>query len=148
MPRRLNAIAYRRNDHARQLAECFGVPRCDRTPAGQVRLQLFELREPKRACDIRQPVIEAQQDHFIEPLPALLPLPRLAADPVIAKTPQRLRQLRVVSRNHAAFTGSKVLDRMKAEHSHISNAPDALPKMLGAQSMAGILDENESVLRR
>src|SRR6267142_111974 len=129
MPRWLDAVTYRRNNHARQLAECLGVPRRNRAPAGQVRLQLFELRETECACDIRQPVVKAQQDHFVEPLPTLLPLPRIAADAVIAKAPQRLRPLGVVGCDHTAFTRSQVLDRMKAKHSHVSNAPNALPEM-------------------
>src|SRR5258706_7554613 len=142
MPRWQDVLTYRRNDHGGHLAECFGVPRCDRTPPDQIRLKLFELRQPKRARDIRQPVVETEQNHFVQPLPALLPLPRSAADAVIAKSPQRLRQLRIVRSDHAAFPGSQVLHRMKAEHGHISDAADAPPQMLSAQSMAGVLDQN------
>ena len=63
------------------------------TPPRQVRFQFAELRKPKRASDIRKPIIEAQQTHLIKPLPGLLALPRFAADPVISETAQRVSSM-------------------------------------------------------
>src|SRR5208337_1073299 len=89
-----------------------------------------------------------QQHHLVKPLPCFLPLARFAADAMIAKAPQRLRQPHIVGRNHAAFSGGQVFNRMKAEHGHVSNTADAFPFVFGAQRMAGVFNQEGSVLCR
>src|ERR1700683_1803296 len=83
--------------------------------AGHVGLQFFQLRNSKSAGYVRQPVIETQQDHFVEPLPLGLTLPRVAGYSVIPKAAQRFGEICAVGGNHAAFSSRNVFYRMKAE---------------------------------
>ena len=111
----------------------------------QIRIQFLQLLNAQGTGNVSQAVIETQQHHFVMPLPRGLPLARVAADAVIAKAAQRLGELRIVGRDHAAFSGGDVLHRMKTEDGHVRQAAHPTAFVLGAQGMAGIFDHDQPV---
>ncbi len=143
MPRRIDLGSNRRRNDLRDLAKCGRITFRDLPAPRQIRLQLLQLLNAQGTSNVGQPVVEAQQHHLVMPLPGGLPLPRVAADAVIAKAAQRLGELRIVGRDHAAFPGRDVLHRMKAEDGHVRQAADPTALVLGAQSVAGIFDHHQ-----
>ena len=81
-------------NHSRDSAECGGVSSRDFSAPRQIRFQLLQLRDTQGTGNIRQAIVETQQDHFILPLARALPLARIAADSVIAEAAQGLREVR------------------------------------------------------
>src|ERR1700733_451995 len=148
MPCRIDALSHCRKRDSRQFVELTSVLRSNRSPPRKVRLQLPNLRKSQRASNVSKPVVKAEQHHLVKPLSRLLPVARLAADPVIAKAPERLRKLRIVSRDHAAFAGGQMLHRMKAKNCHVGNSANTLPMKLRAQCVAGVLNQNRAALVR
>src|SRR2546430_8326129 len=67
---------------------------------------------------------------------------------MVTKTAQSLGESRVAGRDHSAFTGGDVLDRMTAEHGHIGNAAYATPSILSSEGVTRILNHRQSVALR
>src|SRR6266487_6600064 len=52
----------------------------------------------------------------------------------------------MIGRNHPTLTGRNVLDRMKAEYRHVGNPAHFAAAVLSAESVAGIFDNDQSVM--
>ncbi len=145
MPGWIGIVANRGRNDFRNFTKCSRITRRDLPAARQIRLQLLQLLNAQGTGNVGQPVIETQQHHFVMPLSRGLALARVAADAVVAKAAQGFGKLRVVGRDHAAFSRGDVLHRMKAEDGHVRQAAHLAAFVLRAQGVAGILDHHQPV---
>src|SRR5262249_61389978 len=100
------------------------VARGELLPALDEARELPQLREPERALDVAEPVVEAELDLLVEPGAALGALAMVARDAVVAERPQAPRQLGGVRRDGAALAGRDVLDGVEAERGEVGERAD------------------------
>ena len=146
MPGRIEAGSNRREGDGIQGTEGIGIASRDFTPAAEIFVQFFQLRNTQGTVNIREAIVETQEHHFVLPLAVSLALPSITRYAVIPETPQRLREIRAIGGDHTAFGSGKVLYGMKAEDGHIRDAAD--PPILifrskfGSQGVRGVFDHN------
>src|SRR5262244_2276319 len=109
MPGGRNVGGNDRQNDARNVTQCRRILSCNSPAPCEIFLQPLQLLQSQRTRDVRQPVVEAEQDHLIMPLPFPLPISSIAADPLIAKVAQCISESWIIGCDHPAFAGGEVL---------------------------------------
>ena len=112
------------------------VQRGDPRPIVQHRVQMRELRDPERACEIRQPVVEAEPV-VIEPAHVRrAALVSLGVDPHLDRG--------IPGRDHPALAGRQLLVGVEAEHRRVASRTDRHSVGVHrAERLAGVLDDRQ-----
>ena len=106
----------------------------------QDRVELLELADPERRADVVDAVVEAEPC-MVEPATAV-------GATLVAEADELPPRLLGVRRHDPAFAGRDLLVRVEGEDRVDAVRADAAALVLGAERLAGVLDQREAVPRR
>src|SRR5271166_251184 len=135
-------------EQERKFLQLLVVLRPDTLPLPPVLLDLGELWQPKRCCQISHVVLESRLDDLVAAGSSLEPAPRVGCHAVQREDLGPLKKFRVAGYDHAAVAGGDVFRGIKAETADLAHQARCLSVRGGFDGVRAVLNDMQPMLAR